>query len=254
MREVNMKPTKSIDKAIKLLNCFSYGKQFLTINEISKMANIPKSTTYRLLCTLESYKFIYYNPEDLTYCLGIKMLEYGAIVLERSKIIPIARPFIVDLNQKTGFSVNLTVKEEDRLLFIDKSESFISLQYSTTVGRSRDLHYSSAGKIFMADLDEQTVQEILAHSPLKKYTNFSIAENEEFLNELKKVKEQGYAIDDNESNLNALAVSAAIRNAQDGIVAVITAVGPRQLIMDYPLSKLVTQVTDCASQVSLKFI
>lgn len=254
MREVNMKPTKSIDKAIKVLNCFSYGKQFLNINEISKMANFPKSTTYRILCTLESYKFIYYNPDDLTYCLGIKMLEYGAIVLERSKIIPIARPFIVDLNQKTGFSVYLTVKEEDRLLFIDKSESFIALQYTTTVGRSRDLHYSSPGKVFMADLDEKTVREILSYSPLKKYTDFSITDTEEFLGELNNVKEQGYALDDNESSLNALAVSAPIRNAHNQIVAVITAVGPRQLIIDYPLSKLVNQVTECGSQVSLKFI
>ncbi len=253
MREVNMKPTKSIDKAIKVLNCFSYGKQFLTINEISKMVNIPKSTTYRLLCTLESYKFIYYNPDDLNYCLGIKMLEYGAIVLERSKIIPIARPFIIDLNQKSGFSVNLTVKEEDRLLFIDKSESFIALQYATTIGRSRDLHYSSPGKVFMAELDEKTVRAILSHSPLKKYTDFSITKSEEFLLELTKVNEQGYSIDDNESNLNALSVSAAIRNAHNQIVAVITAVGPRQLIMDYPLSKLINQVRDSASQVSLKF-
>lgn len=254
MREVNMKPTKSIDKAIKLLNCFSYGKQHLTINEISKMVNIPKSTTYRLLCTLESYKFIYYNPDDLTYCLGIKMLEYGAIVLERSKIIPIARPFIIELNKKTGFSVNLTVKEEDRLLFIDKSESFIALQYSTTVGRSRDLHYGSAGKIFMAEHDEHTVREMLTQSPLKKYTDFSITNTDLFLDELKKVKEQGYAIDNNESNLNAMAVSAAIRNAHNQIVAVITAVGPHQLISDYPVSKLITQVTDCASQISLKFL
>jgi DNA-binding IclR family transcriptional regulator len=182
------------------------------------------------------------------------MLEYGAIVLERSKIIPIARPFIIELNKKTGFSVNLTVKEEDRLLFIDKSESFIALQYSTTVGRSRDLHYGSAGKMFMADLDEQTVREILMHSPLKKYTDSSITDTQLFLNELKRVKEQGYAIDNNESNLNAIAVSAAIRNVHNQIVAVITAVGPHQLISDYPLSKLITQVTECASQISLKFI
>ena len=250
MREINMQPTKSVEKALKILNCFSHDQQYLKIETISKLIGAPKSTTYRLLCTLEAYKLVYYNPEDLTYCLGMKFLEYSAIVLDRTKVRSIASPYLISLSQKTGFSVNLAIMEGEHFYIVDKAESVSGIGITSTVGRARLLHFGSPGKVFMAEMDEEAVRRYLQNVPLKKYADDSITDPEKYIAELQKVREQGYAIDHNEAVLNASGISAPIRNRWGQLVAVLSLIGPSRLIREYPMEELVRQVLGCGQQIS----
>ena len=80
MRDVKVKINQSLEKAISILDCFSVDTQYLTIENICKLVDIPKPTAYRLLVTMETLGLVHYNSKDSTYCLGMKMFEYGGVV------------------------------------------------------------------------------------------------------------------------------------------------------------------------------
>lgn len=253
MRDVNIKTTLSLDKAIKILDCFSFDQQYCTIETICKLVGIPKTTAYRLLYTLEMNGLIHYNPEDSTYCLGMKALQYGGVVLGRLPIRKVASSYIASLHQKTGYSVTLTVLEGHRLVYIDKCEGIEGVGYTSSIGRSRDPHFGSPGRVLMAYLDEQEVQQILKSTPLKKYTDHTLVYPQAFMEELQSIREKGYGIDHDEIILGASAIAAPIRNKWNEVVAAVTIVGPTKSILNYPASALIEQVCECAKQISLAY-
>src|SRR4051812_3219183 len=177
MRDVNIKLNQSLEKAISILDCFSFDTQYQTIENICKLVNMPKPTVYRLLYTMETLGLIHYNSEDSTYCLGMKMFEYGGVVFERLNVINASSPYLTALHHKTGFSVLLAILEGDHLVYIDKRVTIEGIGYTSKIGRFRDPHYGALGKVLMAYLEESKVKKMLKTSPLIKYTNFSITDS-----------------------------------------------------------------------------
>ena len=145
MREVKVKTNQSLEKTIAILDCFSVDTQYLTIENICKMVDIPKPTAYRLLFTMEKLGLVHYNSEDATYCLGMKMFEYGGVVLKRLNVINVASPYLTALHHETGFTVLLAILEGNNLIYIDKRSTVEGLSYTSTIGRFRDSHYGALG-------------------------------------------------------------------------------------------------------------
>ena len=130
MREVNIKLNQSLEKAVSILDCFSIDTQHQTIENICKLVNMPKPTAYRLLFTMETLGLVHYNSEDSTYCLGMKMFEYGGVV-NRLNVINAASPYLTALHHKTGFTVLLAILEGNHLVYIDKRETIESIGYTS---------------------------------------------------------------------------------------------------------------------------
>ncbi|WP_203554044.1 IclR family transcriptional regulator [Bacillus sp. B15-48] len=239
MRDVNIKLNQSIEKAKSILDCFAYDQQYLTIEYICKVVEIPKPTAYRLLYTMETLGLIHYNEKDATYCLGMKMFEYGGIVLGRLQVINVANQYLSALHHETGFTVLLAILEGGNLIYIDKRATREGFGYTSTIGRFRDPHYGALGKVLMAYLDEDMILKLLQKTPLKKYTEYSITDPAIFLEKMKQTKQQGYYIDNEEVVLNITAVAAPIKNKFGEIIAAVTVAGPKEEIQNYSLSKLV---------------
>ena len=113
MRELNIEPIRSVERAIQILNCFSFEKPVLTIEEIMFKTKLAKATTYRLLWTLERNNLIQYNQHTNEYRLGTKALEYGGIVLDNLDIRREAEPLLQELHEATGHSVILAAPQSE---------------------------------------------------------------------------------------------------------------------------------------------
>lgn len=250
MRDVNIKLNQSLEKGISILNCFSLDKQYLTIDNICEMTQIPKPTAYRMLYTMETLGLIHYNATNLTYCLGMKMFEYGGIVSERLNVINVASPYLSALHHNTGLSVLLAILEGNNLVYIDRRITVEGNGYTSTIGRFRSPHYGALGKVLMAYLDEPTIRRILETTPLSEYTAYSVTETEAFLEQLRSIKEQGYFIDNEEVILDVTAVAAPIKNKWDQVVAAITVVGPKEIMHKKSISDVVQNVCHYSNLIS----
>ena len=252
MRDVKVKINQSLEKAISILDCFSVDTQYLTIENICKLVDIPKPTAYRLLFTMETLGLVHYNSEDSTYCLGMKMFEYGGVVLNRLNVINVASPYLTALHHKTGFTVLLAILEGNHLVYIDKRVTMKGIGYTSTIGRFRDPHYGALGKVLMAYLEESKIKKMLNTSPLIKYTDFSITDSTTFLERAQQTKEQGYYIDNEEVILDVTAVAAPIKNKWDQVIAAVTVVGPKNKMHEYPLTEIVQSLCHSTNLISLE--
>jgi DNA-binding IclR family transcriptional regulator len=252
MRDVNVKLNQSIEKAISILDCFSLDSQYQTIENICMLVNIPKPTAYRLLYTMETLGMVHYNEKEATYCLGMKMFEYGGIVLGRLNVINAASPYLTALHHKTGYTVLLAILEGDNLIYIDKRSTAEGIGYTSTIGRFRDPHYGALGKVLMAYLEDSEIIKLLEKSPLKKYTNQSITDTAAFLMKAKEIREQGYYIDIEEVVPEVIAVAAPIKNKWDQVIAAVTVAGPKNEIQEYSVTELVKDICHYTDQISLE--
>jgi len=250
MRNVNIKLNQSLEKAISILNCFSIDNQFLTIENICQSVNIPKATAYRLLYTMETLGLIHYRSEESAYCLGMKMFEYGGIVQERLSVTKIASPYLTALHHDTDLTVLLAILEDNHLVYIDKRITIEGLGYTSTIGRFRDPHYGALGKVLMAYLEEAEIRRLLEIAPLVKYTNKSITDTSLFLEESKRIREQGYYIDSEEVILDVTAVAAPIKNRWNQVIAAVTVVGPKTKVQDYPISNIIENICHYTNLIS----
>ncbi|MFZ5595854.1 MAG: IclR family transcriptional regulator [Bacillota bacterium] len=215
----------SLDKAFSLIDLIADSPDSLTLNTITKLAGLPKTTVYRLLTCLESWGYVEFN-ENKGYKLGVKFLQLGAQVQERLDIRNVARPFIKELNSITKETVFLGIMHKGRSLYVDRIDSHYSVRLVSQVGSLNYLHSTALGKCLMSALSEDNVERILTMHGMPALTDRTITDKKTLLNQLETVREKGYAVDDMENEEGVRCVAAPVKDYEGKLVAAISISGP----------------------------
>ena len=190
---------QALERALDILDCFSFQDRELTLSEIARITSINKTTAKRLIANLESRGYLQQDPQTKVYQLGMRLFELGGIVfssfsLRRAAAFPMTR-----LQNQTGATVLLGVQIDDQLVYIDKREGNGMLRISSDVGWRRPLHYGMLGMVLMSSLESKDVREILSEYPLQPHTPFSITDQDAFSLRLEKIRDQGYILEKEEA-------------------------------------------------------
>jgi DNA-binding IclR family transcriptional regulator len=194
-----------------------YESDCVTVTDIANELDMSASTVTYHLNTLTSREYVTKEPDG--YRLSYKFLEYG-IKLRKSRLQTVARPELERLSEETGATSWLLVEDNGRSAHIDKIEGDKAAPSRAHLGERTSLHDHSAGKVILAYLPEERVDEIIETRGLPKRTENTITTREELLEELESIREQGYAINDNEYTQGLRAVSAPILHEEELIGAV----------------------------------
>ncbi|GAJ97842.1 IclR family transcriptional regulator [Geomicrobium sp. JCM 19055] len=201
---------RTVQRALDILDCFSMEKQELTLTEISNMIELAKSTTTRMLSTLETNGLIIKNESTMKYKLGHKLYYLGSIAGKSFDIKEVAKPVMSRLRELTSETVNLYTIANDRRICIEQFEGFRPLRHLVSLGQPLPLFAGAGGKVLLA-----------YQSPAFQERIFKQMNNPERLEvlkrDLKQIKEQGYAVTHEEREQGLSAISAPIFN-QDGEV------------------------------------
>lgn len=225
MREVNISPIRVIDRMRKVLDCFTFENPTLTIDEIVRQTALPKSTIYRMLWTMEKNGFVQFDTRNNEYRLGYKFLEYGGIVLDNIDVRKESEEILTELHNKTGYNVLLAIRRHEYLQYLVTIESKEEFKSSSTVGKSRALHYGVLGNVLMAYMPIEEVQYILKKYPLEKLTPYTIVDENVFIERLSQIRSQGYFVDVNETFVGFTAIGMPIFGINDEVVAAIGVAG-----------------------------
>ena len=193
----------AVDRALRVMETISYEDREMGINEIAaKMGEYP-STVYRVISTLMNRGYLYQNPETSKYGLGYKVFVLGRKVELNSTLIRISKPYAEALANEFKESVNVAVRDETRqdgyyaVTIYQVKGSKRTLGVSETIGQSYGCYYSGVGKALLAFSDDLDYRKIM-QANIEQYTPYTITDNKAFIEEIEKVKEQGYAIDNQE--------------------------------------------------------
>lgn len=217
---------QSVDRALSIIEVLSDYEAGLGITEISGKIDLHKSTVYRLLSTLIYKGYVQQDDKTNKYKLTLKLFELGNKKLENADILAIARSYLKELMEEVNEVVHLVLLEGKDIVYIDKVESHNTIRMHSNIGKRSPAYCTSVGKSILAHLPEEKVKEIWDNSDIRRLTEYTITDFEEFQKELGKTKENNYAIDDEENELGVRCVGAPIFDYKGDPVAAISISGP----------------------------
>lgn len=213
---------QSIERALKILDLFDEYTPELKITEISDKMGLHKSTVHSILKTLEKYHYINQNPENGKYKLGLKLVERGNYVVSTIDIRQVARTYLLELSKKTGQTVHLGILNGREGVYIDKIEGESAAIRFSKIGKGIPLHSTAIGKVLLAFKSPKEIQQFLKDYHFTQQTKYTITTQDEFLAQLEKVHQQGYAIDNQENELGVRCIAIPLLNYENKVLASIS--------------------------------
>ncbi len=224
----------------------------MTLTALSRATKLPESTCFRLLATLEQEGFVERaNDGTGRFQIGLEMFHIGSVVLDRLGIDHHVLTFMEELAHETGETVNLGTLHGFNVLYLQKVESSQTLRASLTVGSaSVPAHCSGNGKVLLAYLAEPTLAALLQNRQLERFGPHTITQADMLTTELRRVRKQGYAIDDLEYAPDIRSVAAPVRDHRDDVVAAVAVAGPASRLSLERTRSLVPGVMETATRIS----
>jgi IclR family KDG regulon transcriptional repressor len=223
---------QAVERALKILDLFDEHETELKITDISERMQLHKSTVHSLLKTLQVHGYIDQNPENGKYRLGMKLFERGNFVIHGLDVRKVAKRYLVDLSLKTGQTTHLVILDDKEGVYIDKVEGPMATILYSRIGRRIPVHSSAVGKVLVAFQPEEELRKILDGYQYVAQTPNTITNEQEFRKELEKVRQAGYAVDNQENEPGVRCIAVPIRNHTGQVVAAVS------------ISTLVTRVDD----------
>ena len=213
---------RSVQRILAIFESFSQERSTLTLQEISNRIDLPKSTTFRIVQSLEESGYLI-RLQDQQYCLSFRFTRLAGLVQSTLGIREIARPFLVELAKKTQESVSIhTLIDQDRVC-LDAMSTSSTLRSVIQPGEHVPIHLGtgSASKVLLAFLAEKEQAPFI--TTIAKNSKQSKAS---ILRELSLVKAKGFAISHGERLLGVTAISSPIRDSNDTVPYCLSIGGP----------------------------
>ena len=190
-----------------------------TLTEIYVDLDFPKSSTYKLLKTLESLRYIRYDPNSQTYLLGLKLLELGSKASDQIDITSIATPILKDLSLKVNRLCHLGVLDGHHVVYVIKTSTNELIKIGTWVGRRIGAHCTAMGKVLLAWKEQEELDLLLHDIELVRMTPNTIVDKDKLREALGEVRRNGWSLDDEESTKMVRAVGAPVRDQSGQVCA-----------------------------------
>lgn len=249
MKESGENNVRSINRALQILKCFNLNERGFTLTEISQKVDLPKSTTSRLLSTLESEGFIKKNEGTNYYKLGNAIYFLGLIAKESLDLRQISQPIMEEIGQNTKETINLYLLDNLEKVCFNQVESPLAIKRYVRIGERSPIWYGATGKSILANLDESIWYE--KSKELKKYTEKTIVDPDEFISELKAIKAKGYAVSIGEKEHDVGCVAAPVFDNSKKVIGCLSISGP-QYRFPQDTDYFVSLVVDGAMRISNK--
>ena len=223
----------------------------LALMDIAMKSGLGKGTVHRILGTLKSRKFVHQDPDTKKYGLGIRALEMGSAVKKDEILRKAMRPALRELLRQCRETVNAAILEHNEIVYIYRLESEEPLRFSLQVGSRFPAHCTSTGKIMLADLSDQDLYELYGGTEdLGRLTENSICSFEQFMEEIRDVRQKGLAFDLEETLAGVSCIAAPVRNGKGEVVAAISISGPRERMTKTKMSFFAPLIMEASTKIS----
>ncbi|MCD8350245.1 MAG: IclR family transcriptional regulator [Planctomycetaceae bacterium] len=240
---------QSVDNALRVLELFEGAIRELSLTEIARQLSLGKSTVHRLLATLEAREFVEQSPESGRYRLGVRLVHIGACKLSNINVIDECHPILDELAGITGETTHLTFYSGGRTTVVDKVKGSNPTVMATIIGQTTPAYAAASGKIFLAFLPKDELESILRHIEFKPRTPYTINNRVQLLEELEKVRVNGYAEDQQEGDEGLVCFAAPIWGYENKLLASMS-VGGAASRMNSRRDSLIREIIAAAAKAS----
>ncbi len=215
-----------IERMMSLLDALAATPDAASLKHLAAATALHPSTAHRILAAMAAARFVE-RQEAGTYRLGIRLLELGNLVKSRIDLREVALPYMQRLHEAIGEAINLGIRHDDELIYLERTSSGRSLvRVVYLVGGRAPLHLTSIGKLFLAAEPAQAIRDYAKRTGLPGKTPHSLSTLPALEKELDKIRRHGVAFDNEEAEIGLKCVAAPIRDDESRIVAGLSVSAP----------------------------
>ena len=250
--EANRYSVTAVVKALQLLATFSVRERQLSLAELASRTGIPRATAFRLLSTLEEEGFLV--KEDGEYRPGFKCFVLGSVAAASLDLRKEARAGLVALRNDTGETAQIAILDSWQVVYLDRIPSQQAVGYMTArAGAILPAYCTGLGKVLLAHRPEGEVATWAATQTFKALTPNTITSVERLADEMRAIRERGYATDEQERETGVRCIAAPIRDHDGDVVAAISVAGPADRMPQQLVgSEMAAKVVAAAQAISFR--
>jgi DNA-binding IclR family transcriptional regulator len=215
----------AIERGMAVLEVVARSKSGLTFSQIARSLDFPKSSIHTLLLTFERQGYLARSETSGRYLCGTKLVTLANFAIESMALREKAAPLLRALSKQANLTVHLAMLDSGAASLIAKVERLGSQRVATWIGKKIAVHCTSLGKCLIAYQPETEVERLVSQHRLVRYNENTISSWNRLKQELKRVREQGWAVDDEEEEIGFRCIGAPVFNASGEAFAAISVSG-----------------------------
>ena len=241
---------QSVDRALTILEIVAeHGA--ISLTELSGLANLNKATVHRLLSTLIYKGYVEQNPKTGYYGLTFKLFQLGNKKIEKMDSLSVARSLINELSNLLGETAHLVVEDNKEVVYIDKFEpSNLTFTMHSRVGSRAPMYCTAVGKALLAEYPDEVIKEVWSNSDIKRLTPNTITDFPLFMEEIAKIRDQGYGVDNEENELGVFCVASDFYNYKGEVAGAISISIPTTRFTDKTPDQYIEKVLEYSRKIS----
>lgn len=245
---------EALVRGLEILTLFSSERPSLNFTEIVAASQLNKSTAFRAVSTLEMLGYLERDPRTLQYRPGLKVLRLGFTALNSLEITQIAQPYLKSLSDAVGETTNMSVRDGAEIIYVARNTTHQIIGVNVQRGSRAPAYCTSMGKAQLIDLSRQELYDLLGEGPYPKLGPNTITSLDALVSELERVRQQGFAINDEELATGLRSVAAPIMGPGGKVIAAINiSVAGARISRQELVSHLAPKIVDTARQISSAF-
>ena len=247
--------SQSLERGLAILSALGSGRPLLGISELAREIDLSRSTTHRYVKTLHRLGYLEQDVATRKYRLGSRVLDLGFSAINSMELRQVAVPHLQRLSDETGYTVNMAILEGGDIVYVERCRSTQRgqrlIDLDLHVGSRLPAYCTSMGKVLLADLADDDLEGALAGTPLEQRGPNTLTTRASLRAELRRVRELGLAVNNEELAYGLRSVAAPVRDASGTVVAAINVAAHRSWgSMDDLVKRLAPTLLTAAAAIS----
>lgn len=244
--------SKSLQKALRILVYMGEQAPEAGITELASDLGLTKATVHRLLNAMERFDLIERNEVNERYRLGLKLHQLGSRAVESRTLRTEAHRLLVEMSRRSRETVSLATPAPGGVICLDRLDSpHTIITVCTPIGSMFPAHCTAAGKCILAYMADDEIAELVRRHGLRPYTPFTITQMPQLKENLRLIRQRGYAVDHQELERGLSGVAAPVLSAHERVIAAVGIAGPTLRFRGKELAQKVVLATEIGARLSM---
>jgi DNA-binding IclR family transcriptional regulator len=250
MADIKTPSVPAVERALSIMELLAFVRHGLTLPELSRRLELPKSSAHCLLVTLERRGYLHRNEQTNRYLFGRKLFGLANTALTGLKLREQAAPLLRALMRETRLTVHMAILEQGEAVLVEKIEPPGLMRLATWVGKRMDLHATAVGKALLAYLPDEDIERLIRDHGLPRYNDNTITSARKLKEEIARTRAAGHAVEDQEGEIGFRCIGAPVFDHTGSVAAAISVAGTTAQITGENFASLVEVVKHTAAGLS----
>jgi len=248
---VTFKRVPALDKCFAMLDLMARMKRAVGISELSNALGYHKSTVFNMVHTLVDLGVLE-NGAESRFRLGPRLYVLGKAAGGGSELVSTVHPYLEEIGKKTRLSVFLGVRSGSRAVILDKVDSPTDIRISSEVGMAIPIFAGAGGRVLLSQLSDAELDSMLSESKLVKFTSVSCVNKKKYKGMIKRAKQEGFALDDEEYVEGIRALAVPLQLHRQNLEAAVWVVGLKSQIKDESIPAFTSMLQDISEMIETR--